>query len=174
MARIAWGPAKSATTGTTPVAAIDPVSAIADVTQRHAMWLHVDAAYGGFFLLTERGRGLMRGIERANSITLDPHKSLFMPYGTPGNDVQPQAMVQYLVNLLDDGMDPHPPRAVGTRHGVHAEHAEQKVRPGNPRGVASGGQLHPGGQQAGPLLRRVRVARDDIGPPSRRGRETPW
>jgi aromatic-L-amino-acid decarboxylase len=46
------------------------------------LWLHVDAAYGGFFLLTARGRRAMAGIDRADSITLDPHKSLFLPYGT--------------------------------------------------------------------------------------------
>ena len=44
--------------------------------------MHVDAAYGGFFHLTERGRERFRGIERADSITLDPHKGMFLPYGT--------------------------------------------------------------------------------------------
>ncbi|MGE5413763.1 MAG: pyridoxal phosphate-dependent decarboxylase family protein, partial [Syntrophomonadaceae bacterium] len=46
------------------------------------LWLHVDGAYGGFFLLTEEGRRRMRGIERADSVVLDPHKGLFLPYGT--------------------------------------------------------------------------------------------
>jgi aromatic-L-amino-acid decarboxylase len=46
------------------------------------MWLHVDAAYGGFFLLTEEGRSTLAGIERADSFVLDPHKGLFLPYGT--------------------------------------------------------------------------------------------
>jgi aromatic-L-amino-acid decarboxylase len=46
------------------------------------MWLHVDGAYGGFFMLTERGRTVLRGIERADSIVLDPHKGMFLPYGT--------------------------------------------------------------------------------------------
>jgi aromatic-L-amino-acid decarboxylase len=44
--------------------------------------LHVDAAYGGFFVLTERGRRVLRGLARADSITLDPHKGMFLPYGT--------------------------------------------------------------------------------------------
>jgi aromatic-L-amino-acid decarboxylase len=44
--------------------------------------MHVDAAYGGFFQLTDRGRAAFAGIERADSITLDPHKGLFLPYGT--------------------------------------------------------------------------------------------
>ncbi|MFI6787998.1 pyridoxal-dependent decarboxylase [Nonomuraea sp. NPDC050383] len=46
------------------------------------MWFHVDAAYGGGFQLTERGHARLRGIEQADSITFDPHKSLFLPYGT--------------------------------------------------------------------------------------------
>lgn len=46
------------------------------------MWLHVDAAYGGFFQLTERGRHRFTGIEHADSIVLDPHKGMFLPYGT--------------------------------------------------------------------------------------------
>ncbi len=48
---------------------------------RRSGW-HVDAAYGGFFALTERGRMALRGIECADSVTLDPHKGMFLPYGT--------------------------------------------------------------------------------------------
>jgi aromatic-L-amino-acid decarboxylase len=68
--------------GTTNTGAVDDLAALADLAAAEELWLHVDAAYGGYFMLTERGRSLMRGIERADSITLDPHKSLFMPYGT--------------------------------------------------------------------------------------------
>ncbi len=68
--------------GTTNTGAVDDLAGLADLAEANALWLHIDAAYGGFFMLTERGRGLMQGIERADSITLDPHKSLFMPYGT--------------------------------------------------------------------------------------------
>ncbi|MBA2319819.1 MAG: decarboxylase, partial [Deltaproteobacteria bacterium] len=50
--------------------------------EAEGLWLHVDAAYGGFFLLTERGRAALAGIARADSVTLDPHKGLFLPYGT--------------------------------------------------------------------------------------------
>jgi aromatic-L-amino-acid decarboxylase len=71
-----------ATAGTTNTGAIDPLGALADVAEREGLWLHVDGAYGGFFQLTERGRERFRGIERADSITLDPHKGLFLPYGT--------------------------------------------------------------------------------------------
>jgi aromatic-L-amino-acid/L-tryptophan decarboxylase len=68
--------------GTTNTGAVDPLDALADTAARHSIWFHVDAAYGGFFYLTTRGRDLMRGLERADSITLDPHKGLFLPYGT--------------------------------------------------------------------------------------------
>ena len=68
--------------GTTNTGAIDPLDRVADVAAEHGLWMHVDAAYGGFFVLTERGRERFRGIERADSVTLDPHKGLFLPYGT--------------------------------------------------------------------------------------------
>ncbi|TKC95232.1 pyridoxal phosphate-dependent decarboxylase family protein [Polyangium fumosum] len=68
--------------GSTPVGAVDDLAALADVCAAEGLWLHVDAAYGGFFLLTERGRAALAGIERADSIALDPHKGLFLPYGT--------------------------------------------------------------------------------------------
>jgi aromatic-L-amino-acid/L-tryptophan decarboxylase len=68
--------------GTTNTGTIDPLGAVADVAEAEELWMHVDAAYGGFFQLTERGRERFAGIERADSITLDPHKGLFLPYGT--------------------------------------------------------------------------------------------
>ena len=68
--------------GTTNTGAVDDLDALADLAGQERLWLHVDAAYGGFFLLTERGRRVMHGIARADSITLDPHKALFLPYGT--------------------------------------------------------------------------------------------
>ena len=68
--------------GTTNTGAVDDLGAAADAARAHGLWLHVDAAYGGFFVLTERGRRVLHGIERADSITLDPHKGLFLPYGT--------------------------------------------------------------------------------------------
>ena len=71
-----------ASAGTTNIGAIDPLGALADICATHDLWLHADAAYGGFFALTERGRSRLAGIERADSITLDPHKTLFLPYGT--------------------------------------------------------------------------------------------
>ena len=49
------------------------------IAERERCWFHVDAAYGGFFLLTEHGRELLQGIERSDSVVLDPHKGLFLP-----------------------------------------------------------------------------------------------
>jgi aromatic-L-amino-acid/L-tryptophan decarboxylase len=71
-----------ASAGTTNTGAVDALAKVADVAERERLWLHVDAAYGGFFQLTERGRRRFAGIERADSITLDPHKGMFLPYGT--------------------------------------------------------------------------------------------
>jgi len=72
----------AAAAGTTDTGAIDPLEAIADIARRERCWYHVDAAYGGYFLLTETGRAAMKGIERSDSVVLDPHKTLFLPYGS--------------------------------------------------------------------------------------------
>lgn len=71
-----------ANAGTTNTGAVDPLGPLADLARREDLWLHVDAAYGGFFNLTERGRQALAGIERADSVVLDPHKGMFLPYGT--------------------------------------------------------------------------------------------
>jgi aromatic-L-amino-acid decarboxylase len=68
--------------GTTNTGAVDDLAALAELAARERLWFHVDGAYGGVFLLTGEGRRRMAGIERADSIVLDPHKGLFLPYGT--------------------------------------------------------------------------------------------
>ena len=68
--------------GTVNTGAVDDLAALADLCDARRLWFHVDAAYGGFFLFTDEGRRRMRGIERADSVVLDPHKGLFLPYGT--------------------------------------------------------------------------------------------
>ncbi len=72
----------TASAGTTDTGAIDPVGAIAGLAEQHDLWLHVDAAYGGFFLLCEEGRQVLRGLDKAHSVVLDPHKGMFLPYGS--------------------------------------------------------------------------------------------
>jgi len=68
--------------GTTNTGRLDPLADLADVAEAEDLWFHVDGAYGGFFQMTDRGRARFAGIERADSITLDPHKGMFLPYGT--------------------------------------------------------------------------------------------
>ena len=69
-----------ANAGAGSTGAIDPLEEMADYCEAEGIWLHVDAAYGGFGAVTERGKELLRGIERADSIVLDAHKWFFQPY----------------------------------------------------------------------------------------------
>ena len=71
-----------ASAGTVDTGAIDPLPGIAELCRRYGAWLHVDGAYGGLFALCDEGRALLKGIEQADSVALDPHKTLFLPYGT--------------------------------------------------------------------------------------------
>ncbi|MFQ5505872.1 MAG: pyridoxal phosphate-dependent decarboxylase family protein [Planctomycetota bacterium] len=68
--------------GTVNTGAVDPLPEIAELCQREGLWHHVDGAYGGFFHLCPELRPVLRGLEQADSLTLDPHKGLFLPYGT--------------------------------------------------------------------------------------------
>jgi aromatic-L-amino-acid/L-tryptophan decarboxylase len=72
----------AANAGTTNTGTIDPLQELAEVAREEGLWFHVDAAYGGFFQLTDRGRERLAGIEHADSVILDPHKGLFLPFGT--------------------------------------------------------------------------------------------
>ena len=71
-----------ANAGSTDVGAVDDLTSIAAIAKKENLWLHVDGAYGGFFILTKYGKEKLKGIELADSVILDPHKSLFLPYGT--------------------------------------------------------------------------------------------
>ncbi|MBK7871197.1 MAG: aminotransferase class V-fold PLP-dependent enzyme [Saprospiraceae bacterium] len=70
-----------ASAGTTDTGAIDPLNEIADIAEKYGLWFHVDAAYGGFFLLVDDLKHKFKGIERSDSLAIDPHKGLFLPYG---------------------------------------------------------------------------------------------
>jgi aromatic-L-amino-acid decarboxylase len=97
-----------ASTGTTDTGAVDPADAIAEVTEEFQMWLHIDAAYGGFFILSEEGRRVIQGLERSDSIVMDPHKGLFLPYGTGAALVKDgkrlAASHYYTANYLQDAL----------------------------------------------------------------------
>ncbi|HLS30611.1 MAG TPA: aminotransferase class V-fold PLP-dependent enzyme [Flavobacteriaceae bacterium] len=69
-----------ASAGTTDVGAIDPLEKIATIAKHHNLWYHIDAAYGGFFVLTSKKESF-KGIEKADSLVVDPHKGMFLPYG---------------------------------------------------------------------------------------------
>lgn len=68
--------------GTTNTGAIDPIRELANIAVNHKLWFHLDAAYGSFFILTLKGKVLLKDMHLADSIVLDPHKSLFLSYGT--------------------------------------------------------------------------------------------
>jgi aromatic-L-amino-acid decarboxylase len=70
----------AATAGTTSTGAVDPLPELAELCAEHGMWLHVDGAYGAPAVLTEAGRAALAGLDRADSLVLDPHKWLFQPY----------------------------------------------------------------------------------------------
>ncbi|MCC6330037.1 MAG: aminotransferase class V-fold PLP-dependent enzyme [Acidobacteria bacterium] len=70
-----------ASAGTTDVGAIDPLTEIGAIAKESGCWYHIDAAYGGFFILTDEGKEKLRGLELADSLIIDPHKGLFLPYG---------------------------------------------------------------------------------------------
>lgn len=69
----------SATAGTTVYGAFDPFDKIADICEKHGLWMHVDAAWGGGLLLSKKHRTKLSGIERANSVTWNPHKMMGVP-----------------------------------------------------------------------------------------------
>lgn len=95
-----------ATAGTTNTGTIDPLDKIADIAEQHKLWYHIDGAYGGFFILTSK-KERFKGIERADSIIIDPHKGLFLPYGVGAVLVKDANAVlhsnYYTANYMQDG-----------------------------------------------------------------------
>ncbi|MCB0409121.1 MAG: aminotransferase class V-fold PLP-dependent enzyme [Flavobacteriales bacterium] len=70
-----------ASAGTTDTGVVDPLQEIGDIARKNKLWYHIDGAYGGFFILTKSKSDLFKGIELADSLVVDPHKGLFLPYG---------------------------------------------------------------------------------------------
>jgi aromatic-L-amino-acid decarboxylase len=70
------------TAGTTNTGAVDRLDVVADLCAEQGLWHHIDGAYGAFFHLDPTLRAMLSGLSRADSLTLDPHKGMFLPYGT--------------------------------------------------------------------------------------------
>lgn len=70
-----------ASAGTTDTGAVDPLDTLGEISRDFGLWYHIDAAYGGFFILTDEGKKKLKGMDSCDSLTIDPHKGLFLPYG---------------------------------------------------------------------------------------------
>ena len=100
-----------ATAGTTNSGAIDDLMALSEVCRRHNLWLHVDGAYGAAAIFSERHRDLVKGIELADSITIDPHKWLAMPFAAGVILTSHSELLQKAFGVST----PYMPRAAGAR-----------------------------------------------------------
>lgn len=96
-----------ASAGTTDTGSVDPMAEIGEIAQKYGVWFHVDGAYGASFVLCSPGRKILKGMETSDSLTMDPHKGLFVPFGT-GMILTRRAQdlkrpYQYQANYLQDG-----------------------------------------------------------------------
>jgi glutamate/tyrosine decarboxylase-like PLP-dependent enzyme len=99
-----------ASAGTTNTGAVDPLADLNDIARAHGLWFHVDGAYGAFFVLCPEGQAVLGGMDRSDSIVMDPHKTLFLPYGTGAVLIKDRhklyashnADADYMRDLLDD------------------------------------------------------------------------
>jgi len=98
-----------ASAGTTDTGAIDPLQNIGEIASANNLWYHVDAAYGGFFILSEAHKHKFKGIELADSLVVDPHKGLFLPYGLGAVLVKDKEAVyhsnHYRANYMQDAIN---------------------------------------------------------------------
>jgi hypothetical protein len=94
-----------ASAGSTNTGAVDPLAGLADVCAAEGLWLHVDAAYGGFAALAPQGRAQLVGIDRADSVTIDPHKWLFQPFECGGVLVRDGARLARTFSAHPDYLD---------------------------------------------------------------------
>ncbi len=105
-----------ASAGTTDTGAIDPMDDIAAIAQKQGAWFHVDAAYGGFFILADEVKNDFKGIEKADSVTIDPHKGLFLAYGLGAVLIKDVETLQnthyykanYMQDVIDEAHEPSP------------------------------------------------------------------
>ena len=97
-----------ATLGSTKTGCVDSLQEILPISKKHNLWLHADGAYGALFMLTEKGRSIMKGIDQADSVALDPHKALSIPYGTGCLLVKNKDHMLFDYLSDDSYMPPHP------------------------------------------------------------------
>jgi len=104
-----------ATAGTTDFGAIDPLPELASRAKKHGLWLHVDAAYGGAVILSDRNRAKLAGIEEADSITVDFHKLFYQPISCGAFLVKDKNVFR-LIRLHADYLNPEEDEAIGIPH----------------------------------------------------------
>ncbi len=94
--------------GTTDAGAVDPLAAIGDIAAHHGIWHHVDGAYGAFFALCDEGKDVLTGMDKSDSLVMDPHKGLFLPYGTGAVLVKNRSRLlesfHYQANYMQDAI----------------------------------------------------------------------
>jgi len=94
--------------GTTDTGAIDPLETLGNLSKKYNTWFHIDGAYGGFFILVDSKKDLLKGIEMADSLVIDPHKGLFLPYGLGAVLIKNKEAVfkshHYFANYMQDAM----------------------------------------------------------------------
>ena len=98
-----------ASAGTTDTGAVDPMREIGQIARQYGLWYHIDGAYGAFFILCDAGKQILQGMEDSDSLVLDPHKGLFLPYGTGAVLVKDRQKLldshYYMPNYLQDTKD---------------------------------------------------------------------
>lgn len=105
-----------ASAGTTNTGAVDPLSDISEIASGNGLWFHIDGAYGAFFVLCPEGKAVLSGMDTSDSIVMDPHKTLFLPYGTGTVLVKDGAKLyashtaeaDYMDRFLDDALELSP------------------------------------------------------------------
>jgi aromatic-L-amino-acid/L-tryptophan decarboxylase len=115
----------AATAGTTNAGAVDPLRECRVIADEHGLWLHVDAAWGGGLIASPRVRGLLEGIERADSVTVDAHKWLAATMGTGMFLIRDATLLARVFRVAasympasDPGLDPYVNSVVWSRHFV--------------------------------------------------------
>lgn len=98
-----------ASAGTTNTGSVDPLADIAQIARRHQLWYHVDGAYGALYALCSEGQKMLKGMDESDSIVMDPHKTLFLPYGTGAVLVKKRQQLyeshHYDASYMQDGLD---------------------------------------------------------------------